>query len=113
MIHPEKSSLLLMTEELSKAIPSFNWEEGHSGMILDDITAMQLDELWQDYVERVHVLVEEQDEDIKGIQCYKEKDKGSYPSCLLWLFRRKRIGSMEAGGDMLAPISDTGSCSIH
>ena len=59
MIHPEKTPLLLTTEELSNAMPSFNWEEGHSGMLLDDITAMQLDELWQDYVERVHVLAEE------------------------------------------------------
>jgi hypothetical protein len=28
-------------------------------MTLDDITAMQLDELWQDYLERVHSLAEE------------------------------------------------------
>ena len=52
MVHPEKSPLLLTTEELGKAMPGFNWEEGHSGMLLDDIAAMQLDELWQDYVER-------------------------------------------------------------
>ena len=89
MIHPEKSPLLLTTEELGNAIPSFNWEEGHSGMLLDDITAMQLDELWQDYVERVHILAEEQD-DIKGIQCYKEKDKGSYPLMPSLAFSKKK-----------------------
>ena len=90
MIHPEKTPLLLTTEKLSNAMPSFNWEEGHSGMLLDDITAMQLDELWQDYVERVHVLVEEQEEDIKSIQCYKEKDKGIYPLMPSLAFSKKK-----------------------
>ena len=54
MIHPDKSPLLLTTEELSKKISGFNWEEGHSGMILDDTTAMRLDEVWQEYVDKVH-----------------------------------------------------------
>lgn len=54
MIHPDKSPLLLTTEELSKKISGFNWEEGHSGMILDDATAMRLDEVWQEYVDKVH-----------------------------------------------------------
>ena len=90
MIHPEKSPLLLTTEELSKAMPSFNWEEGHSGMLLDDMTAMHLDELWQDYVERIHILPEEQEEDIKGIQCYKEKDKGIYPLMPSLAFSKKK-----------------------
>jgi hypothetical protein len=43
----------LTTEKLSKAIPNFNWEEGHSGVVLDDTTAMQLDELWHDYMKAV------------------------------------------------------------
>ncbi len=73
MIHPDKSPFLLTTEELGEAMPCFNWEEGHSGMILDDSTAMQLDESWQDYVERVHVLVEEEVADFDYIQYYKEK----------------------------------------
>ena len=54
MIHPDKSPLLLTTEELSKKISGFNWEEGHSGVILDDTTAMRLDEVWQEYVDKVH-----------------------------------------------------------
>ena len=53
MTHPDKSPLLLTIEKLSKAIPDFNWEEGHSGVILDDTTAMQLDELWHDYMKAV------------------------------------------------------------
>ena len=71
MIHPDKSPLLLTTEELSKAMPSFNWEEGHSGMILDDITAMRLSEAWHDYVEKVHQMAE--DVDFKFFLGYKEK----------------------------------------
>ena len=66
-----------------RAIPECSW-------MLDDITAMQLDELWQDYVERVHVLVEEQEEDIKSIQCYKEKDKGNFPLMPSLVFMKKK-----------------------
>ena len=59
-------------------------------MLLDDITAMQLDELWQDYVERIHIMAEEQEEDIKGIQCYKEKDKGNFPLMPSLVFMKKK-----------------------
>ena len=52
MIHPEKALLLLTTDDLGKAIPEFNWEEGHSGVILGDAMAKQLDALWHDYVEK-------------------------------------------------------------
>lgn len=52
MIHPEKALLVLTTDDLGKAIPEFNWEEGHSGVILDDAMAKQLDDLWHDYVEK-------------------------------------------------------------
>ena len=71
MIHPEKAPLLLTTEELSKAIPDFNWEEGHSGVILEGATAMQLEDLWADYVEKVHALV--RDKKVDASHCYKEK----------------------------------------
>ena len=52
MIHPEKALLLLTTDDLGKAIPEFNWEEGHSGVILGDAMAKQLDGLWHNYVEK-------------------------------------------------------------
>ena len=52
MMHPEKALLLLTTDDLGKAIPEFNWEEGHSGVILGDAMAKQLDALWHDYVEK-------------------------------------------------------------
>ncbi|MBR3087527.1 MAG: hypothetical protein IKH02_00740 [Prevotella sp.] len=52
MFHPDKALLLLTTDDLGKAIPEFNWEEGHSGVILGDAMAKQLDALWHDYVEK-------------------------------------------------------------
>lgn len=73
MIHPDKSPLLLTTDELSKAIPGFNWEEGHSGVILDDTTAMRLDEVWNDYVEKVHQMAGEEDAVPDFNDYYKEK----------------------------------------
>ena len=42
-------------------------------MTLDDITAMQLDELWQGYVEKVHLLTEEKGVVFDIIPYYKEK----------------------------------------
>ena len=73
MIHPDKSPLMLTTEELSKAIPEFSWEEGHSGVILDDTTAMRLDEVWNDYVEKVHQMAGEEDAATDFNDYYKEK----------------------------------------
>ena len=73
MIHPDKSPLLLTTEELCKAMPAFNWEEGHSGVMLDDATAMRLDELWQEYVERAHLLTEQEGADANHRQYYQER----------------------------------------
>ena len=61
MIHPEKALLLLTTEDLGKAMPGFNWEEGHSGVILDDDMAKQLDDLWHDYVEKTHQMAEDEE----------------------------------------------------
>ena len=61
MIHPDKSPLLLTTDALSKAIPEFNWEEGHSGVILDDTTAIRLDKIWNEYVEKVNQMADEED----------------------------------------------------
>ena len=73
MIHPDKSPLLLTTEELSKAIPEFSWEEGHSGVILDDTTAMRLNEVWNDYVEKVHQMSGEEDAAPDFNDYFKEK----------------------------------------
>ena len=50
MFHPDKSPFLLTTEELGKALPDFNWEEGHSGEMLEDTMAMRLEEIWKNHV---------------------------------------------------------------
>jgi len=54
IIHPDKASLVLTTDALSAAIPSFNWSEGHSGEMLTDEEAILLDRLWEKYVKRLN-----------------------------------------------------------
>lgn len=49
IIHPDRASLVLTTETLSAAIPSFNWQEGRSGEMLTDEQAILLEKLWDDY----------------------------------------------------------------
>ena len=56
MIHPDRSPLLLTTDELTEAIPDFNWEEGHSGEILSDSQADKLEDVWKGYIERTHAI---------------------------------------------------------
>ncbi len=58
MIHPELSPYLLTTDDLSKYLPNFNWENGHSGEILDDCTAQFLEEIWHSHNSRVRGLAE-------------------------------------------------------
>jgi len=52
MIHPIKSPLILSSSELTQAIPSFNWNEGHSGELLNDQQAILLDALWVSHFDR-------------------------------------------------------------
>lgn len=54
IIHPDKASLVLTTDALSAAIPSFNWNEGHSGEMLTDEEAILLNGLWEEYVKRLN-----------------------------------------------------------
>ncbi len=60
MIHPEKMPLLLTTDELTEAIPDFNWKEGHSGEMLNDTQSAKLEEVWADYFERTHAISSEE-----------------------------------------------------
>ena len=73
MIHPEKTPLLLTTDELTKAIPDFNWKEGHSGEILSDSQADKLEEVWKDYIERTHAISSEEVMEGDFNEFYKEK----------------------------------------
>lgn len=73
MIHPERTPLLLTTGELTEAIPDFNWKEGHSGEILSDSQADKLEGVWNDYIERTHVISSEEVVEGDFNDFYKEK----------------------------------------
>ena len=51
---------MLTTDELTGAIPDFNWKEGHSGEILNDTQSAKLEEVWADYIERTHAISSEE-----------------------------------------------------
>ena len=53
MIHPDKSEMLLTTDELSSAMPNIQWNEGHSGEKLDDVQALILDAIWDSHLEKI------------------------------------------------------------
>ena len=73
MIHPENTPLLLTTDELTEAIPDFNWKEGHSGEILSDSQADKLEGVWKDYIERTHAMSSEEVVEGDFNDFYKEK----------------------------------------
>ena len=73
MIHPERTPLLLTTDELTEAIPDFNWKGGHSGEILSDAQADKLEKVWKDYIERTHAISSEEVVDGDFNEFYKEK----------------------------------------
>ena len=51
ILNPDKAPMLT-TEELMKAIPTFDWTGGHSGRILTKEDAMKLEELWSKFLEK-------------------------------------------------------------
>ena len=73
MIHPERTPLLLTTDELTEAIPDFNWKEGHSGEILSDSQTDKLEDVWKDYIERTHAISSEEVVEGDFNDFYKEK----------------------------------------
>jgi hypothetical protein len=73
MIHPERTPLLLTTDELTEAIPDFNWKEGHSGEILSNTQADKLEDVWKDYIERTHAISSEEVVEGDFNDFYKEK----------------------------------------
>ena len=73
MIHPERTPLLLTTDELTEAIPDFNWKEGHSGEKLNDTQSAKLEEVWADYIERTHAISSEEVVEGNFNDFYKEK----------------------------------------
>lgn len=61
MVDPERSPLLVTTDELSEKIPGFGWEEGHSGMILSDEQAAKLEAIWARYAEHMEAIADKED----------------------------------------------------
>lgn len=49
MVHPDYEEILSV-EELEDAIPGFDWRGGHSGRLLDKMSAGKLEFLWQAYL---------------------------------------------------------------
>ncbi len=73
MIHPDRTPLLLSTDELTEAIPDFNWKEGHSGEILNDVQSAKLEEVWESYIQRAHAISSEEVVEGNFNDFYKEK----------------------------------------
>lgn len=49
MVHPDKSKMITI-QMLDETLPGVNWNEGHSGVILDENQALKFDELWQKFM---------------------------------------------------------------
>ena len=49
ILDPENTTIL-STKELSVAIPTFNWEGGHSGRMLSQEQAQQLETMWESFL---------------------------------------------------------------
>ena len=59
ILNPDTAPMLT-SEELKKAIPSFDWTGGHSGRILSKEEAMKLEELWSKFLK-------EHQKDVDGV----------------------------------------------
>ena len=51
LLHPDALPILTC-DELKKTIPDFEWNGGHSGLVLTDEQAVILDDLWASFVRR-------------------------------------------------------------
>ena len=49
ILDPDKASMLT-TEDLQKAIPSFDWNGGHSGRQLAKEDAIKLESMWSEFL---------------------------------------------------------------
>ena len=43
---------ILTCEELAKAIPDFEWDKGHSGLVLTDEQAEKLEQVWEKFLKK-------------------------------------------------------------
>jgi len=61
---------ILTSRELKEAIPDFDWEKGHSGLVLNDRQAAKLDELWKDFLRKHKELFVERSQKSQQEQIY-------------------------------------------
>lgn len=50
LVNPDALALLTC-RELSEAVPDFEWDKGHSGLVLNDVQAERLGHAWANYLE--------------------------------------------------------------
>ena len=43
---------ILSCKELANAIPDFEWDKGHSGLVLTDEQAEKLEQVWADFLKK-------------------------------------------------------------
>ena len=63
IVHPDHEPILT-TEELAKEIPDFEWNGGHSGRLLDKLSAGKLELLWQTYIAKNKQIFDEGDAEL-------------------------------------------------
>lgn len=64
---------ILTCEELQRAIPDFEWSKGHSGLVLNDDQAQNLDTLWKDFLLRNEAIFKEKMQKEYNEQVYIKK----------------------------------------
>ena len=72
MIHPDYRPILT-TDELTKAIPEFDWTGGHSGRLLEATLAEKLEAIWKKFLEDNKEMFETR-------TAQQEIDRSMYPS---------------------------------
>ena len=63
IIHPDHAPILT-TAELTEAIPQFDWSGGHSGRLLDKVSAGKLELMWMSYINQNEEIFEKGEAEI-------------------------------------------------
>lgn len=91
MIHPDREEILT-TEKLEEAIPDFDWSGGHSGRLLDKISAGKLELLWKAYVNENELMFE------KGFAKIDEWTENDAEEIIDYYLRKKHGKTCECCG---------------
>lgn len=63
---------ILTCQELQRTIPDFDWYKGHSGLVLNNEQAHNLDTLWKDFLQKNDELFKEKMQKKNNEQVYIE-----------------------------------------